>query len=669
MRGPAQAAQARARSAGLVAGSAASLAALVAGVLGVLAMLAPSANGTTAAALADQQTAEWTMMVYAVADTENIGSLMTEDLAELTALPDDPDVNVVVLVDMPHQGEPGGGDGDLPGIGPFTDSKLLKVEGGKFEEVRDLGELSMARPDTRAAFIAEAADTFPARHYGLTLMDHGGAYTGGYLDHTPTSEQMSVADIRNGMIMGMQQAGIDKFDVVFHSSCLMSNYEAASALAPLADVIAGSEEVMYVFAMLQAAGFATAQSGGDGEAIGEAFIDAYADRLESEAQAEPQYADQLGQLRDLVALSVVKGDKMEALDQALQAFSNAAVAHMDEIVNEVARARAQTLQFMVSQPGVDATGYDLFDLGDFLSHLQDVPDDVAVARDAAYAALTSAVTHQVTGRGTAQAKGLSVYLPITDEWVPDYLSAGDMPPGWAAFVKSFVAAAGASSNGQDQPGGATFASPDAQVLQADTSGIKIAGQLVSGGADQVVDSETQVYTPIGGQQNALAIVLPAYVNAGGEGQVQGTWDYSLTALSDGKDVVPATTIYQAQQGGLIGTFLAQYVSPAGDTSDIGVRLLLSQQGDIESVSTFSINQDGTSTAGVPMEVGGRLTPYVFVDSSGGFSQELSNQTIAVSDQLSVTFERLPKGTGFDMGVLVGDAAGNYDGAFTTQEVL
>jgi hypothetical protein len=72
---------------------------------------------------------------------------------------------------------------------------------------------------------------------------------------------------------------------------------------------------------------------------------------------------------------------------------------------------------------------------------------------------------------------------------------------------------------------------------------------------------------------------------------------------------------------------------------------------------------------VPLEVGGRLTPYVFVASSGGFQQELSNQSIAVSDQLVVSFDRLPTGTKFDMGVLVGDAAGNYDGAFTTQEVL
>ena len=34
--------------------------------------------------------ATWTMMVYAVADTQNIGPVMEQDLADLAALPDDP---------------------------------------------------------------------------------------------------------------------------------------------------------------------------------------------------------------------------------------------------------------------------------------------------------------------------------------------------------------------------------------------------------------------------------------------------------------------------------------------------------------------------------------------------------------------------------------------------
>ena len=644
------------------------LAAGVSAGQGAAAVRPPAPTG--AASAATLAVAEWTMMVYAVADTESIGGLMTDDLAELTALPEDPDVNIVVLVDMPDPGQPGAGSGALPGTGPFTTAKLLKLEGGRFEEVRDLGELSMGRPDTLAAFIAEAADRFPARHYGLTLMDHGGAYTGAYLDVAPSSEMMSVPDIRAGMISGLQRAGIDRFDVLFHSACLMSSYEAASALAPLAEVMAGSEEVMYVFAMLQASGFAAAQAGGDGTAVGEAFVDGYVTRIEEEQQraaSGTEDFDQLASIRDLIAVSVVDGDQMAILDRAMQSFSDVAVAHMDQIVNQVARARAETLEFMVDAPGVEATGYDLFDLGDFLAHLRDLPPAVEVARDAAYTALTNAVTHQVTGRGTEQATGLNVYLPRTD-YLGDYLDDGSLPPGWSAFLESFLAAAAASGDPQGTEPAARFANPDAQVLQADASGIKVAGQLVSGGSAAVVDQETQVYTRVGDQPGVLALVLPAYLDAGGEGQVQGTWDYSLTTLTDGPQTVPASTIYQAQAGGLIGSFLTHYVSPAGDSTEVGIRVLLSSQGQIESVSTFALSDDGGSTAGVTLEVGGRLTPYLLVASSEGFRRQLSSESIAVSEQLAVGFDRLPVDTGFDMGVVVSDASGSADGAFTTQKV-
>ena len=103
----------------------------------------------------------------------------------------------------------------------------------------------MGRPDALAAFIEEAADRFPAEKYGLTLFDHGGGNTGGYVDTGPPgTTAMTIPDIRAGMAAGMARAGIDRFDLLYHAACLMSSYETASALAPLAETMAGSEELM-----------------------------------------------------------------------------------------------------------------------------------------------------------------------------------------------------------------------------------------------------------------------------------------------------------------------------------------------------------------------------------------------------------------------------------------
>jgi hypothetical protein len=245
-----------------------------------------------------------------------------------------------------------------------------------------------------------------------------------------------------------------------------------------------------------------------------------------------------------------------------------------------------------------------------------------------------------------------------------------MPPAWVEFVKAFATAAQAAGIQPGDPG-ARFASPDAKVLQADAAGIKVAGQLVPRGGHYVAYAETQVYAPIGGQKNALAIDLPAYVDAGGADQVEGTWDYSTTALTDGKKVVPVTGIYQGMENGLIGTFTAQYVPPGGgEPTELGVRLLLSSQGDIQSVSTFSIEADGQqSSAGLQLANGGKLTPYVVARTASGFQEVLSDQSITVSDKLTVGFVKLPAGTRFQMTIVVADAGGHFDGAqTTTQEV-
>lgn len=647
---------------------------LAAGV-GVLALSLGLGTGQAVSAApvvaADEPIAEWTMMVYAVADTSDIGGDMAWNLASLANLPDDPETNVVVLVDMvePSQAGASGPPQTLPGLGPFTTAKLLVLEGGKFHELRDLGEASMANPDTLATFIAEAADRFPAEQYGLTLMDHGGANIGGYLDLAPAMHMMTIPDIRNGILSGLQRADIDRFDVLFHSACLMSNYETASALGPLAGVMAGSEELLYTTGMLPHRGFTTAQAGGTGTDIGRSFLDGYAEIMERAQQEIPEYAAEFKAIRDLTALSLIEGAEVAALDQAMQSFSNVAVEHMDEIVNSVARARADSLEFMINAPLSGGVSGDLIDLGDFLAHLQDLPDDVAVARDAVHAALKSAVSHQVTGSGTSQATGLNIYLPTNRQKLGNYLTDGSAPPGWGAFVEAFLDASEEVGSGEQAAQGAQFVSPEAEILESGSAGIKIVGQLVSGGAASVVDQETQVYTRVGDQANALALVLPAYLNAGGEGAVQGVWSHSLTVLTDGQKSVPATAFYQAQEGGLNGGFLAQYASPAGDITEIGVRVLLSSEGAIESVSTFSLSgPDGEGAAGADLEIGGRITPYVFIPSSGSFAQTLSSQSIVINEDLSVDFEPLPSGTRFDMGVVVADAAGNADAAFVSSQV-
>ena len=49
------------------------------------------------------------------------------------------------------------------GIGDFSTAKLLVLKGGKFNEVRDLGEVSMGQPDVLASFIERGRRPVPGQ--------------------------------------------------------------------------------------------------------------------------------------------------------------------------------------------------------------------------------------------------------------------------------------------------------------------------------------------------------------------------------------------------------------------------------------------------------------------------------------------------------------------------
>ena len=355
---------------------------------------------------------------------------------------------------------------------------------------------------------------------------------------------------------------------------------------------------------------------------------------------------------------------MKRLDAAIESFADVAVANMDQIAPEIARARGRSLEFVTGMLGEEEGGDSIIDLGDFLRQLENVPDEVLVARDAVFAALDAAVLHQVTSRATEQATGLNVFFPETPDQARGYVAQNIAPPGWAKLIAAYAEFA-QQSEGPD--GSAEFTSETADVLEIGPGGIRIAGQLQSGDEDNVAYAETRIFSQLDGR-DALVAGLPAYLNSGGRGQVQGVWNFSVTTLQAGKQRAPASAVYQAQSGGLLGWFRALYTAPNGSQTDVEIQVLLSSEGEIESISVSDISLGGGAQAGIDLETGGSLTPYLIVPSSGGFQLELSSQSVPINDKTEVSYPKLAKGTAFAMGVVVADLAGNFDGAFVDETV-
>ena len=519
-------------------------------------------------------------------------------------------VNVVAMVDLPEQTDPGYPQATLPGLAPFTTTKLRGARRRPLERGRR-SRRGLHGPARRpgVASSSEAGTEYPATKYGLVLSDHGGAWSGGYQDTGPPStSQLTIADMRNGILSGMQRGGVDKFEFIDHDSCLMASYEAASALGPLTDVLVASEEVTFGDSTLDLEAFASLGEDVSGEQWGLNNIEGYA-----------ATADAYDDIGDFTALSVTDGDAMERVDEAIESFADVAVDNMETIAPELARARSRSLEFVTALLGEEeGGGFSVVDLGDFLRQIENVPDEVLVARDAVFAAIDNAVLHKVTRQATEQATGLNVFFPRTPQQAEQYVAQNIAPAGWNRLIESYAQFA-EGSTGDD--GGVAFTSDTADVIEIGPGGIRIAAQLETGDEANVAGSETQVYTEMDGRQ-ALAVVLPAYLNSGGQGQVQGVWDFSMTTLVAGKKRAPASAVYQAQSGGLFGWFRALYTAPDGSQTDVEIQVLLSSEGEIEGVSVADISQGGQ--AGIDIENGGSLTPYLIVPSSGGFQLELSS---------------------------------------------
>lgn len=614
-----------------------------------VALLASAGSGLTghvagASTLADHTAADWTLMLYLVEDTDHIAEDAIRNLNALAALPDSPNVNVVAMIDLPAQDSPDYPADALTGVASFTDTQLVVLGNHRWNLVRDEGELEMGRPETLAGFIAEAAQLYPARKYGLVLADHGSAYQGGYYDDGPPApSSMRVADLRAGVIDGLGQAGIEELDLLAQADCLMASYEVTSALAPLSKVLVGSEEL----------------TGGPNQITPDAI-----ERLSENVTGEEwgrvnnqAYADDPGvpALADYAALSVIEGGSAVArLDAAVQSFSDVAVRHMAEIAPQLARARAEALELSVGLvPGLE---FNAVDLGNLLEHLTDVPDEVAVARDSVFTALQGVVLDQVRGAAMQQATGLNVFFPGSNtraaKQLDFYVSNHVGPPGWVQLVQAYDQVVHSGRSGR-----ASFASRDAAIDVQGDNGLRISAQLAEGEYANVVEAHTLVFTKVEGK-DVLAVTLPGYVNAGQVGRVQGVWDYGMLEMSSHGQQLPVTVAFDALQGGLQGHSLMRYRSPDGQESTIDLMSLIDSQGRVGAVLTF-VMADSTETQ-VNLVPGGTLTPYDTVVRNGNPVTELASRSITLGDTWTVDYPQLPGGTGFTIGVTVRDLTGAAD---------
>lgn len=385
----------------------------------------------------------WTVMLYQDADDSVLEQDIYMDLNEAERIGSSDQVNVVAQIDRYAGAYTGDGDWTSARRYYLTqDDDLFHLNS---EMLADLGEVSMADPQTLVDFATWAIETYPADKYVLILSDHGMGWPGGWTDPKPAAKR----SVDNAFSQGIEgnmiftneldqalgeiraKTGLDRFELVGMDACLMSHLEVLSALEPHTRYVVTSQETEPSLGWAYT-GFLEAleaDPGMDGAGLGDEIVSTYIEKDERivDDQARADFLRQgspMGGLfggpvnvsastltRQLSKSITLTATDLDALPGLMDAVNQLAFAMQKEDSSVVGRARTYAQSF-TSVFGENVPP-SYIDLGNFAQLLAQETSSSTV-RSAA-AAVTEAVNRVVVaekhGSQKPGATGISIYFP------------------------------------------------------------------------------------------------------------------------------------------------------------------------------------------------------------------------------------------------------------------
>ncbi|HPZ08791.1 MAG TPA: clostripain-related cysteine peptidase, partial [Candidatus Eremiobacteraeota bacterium] len=209
----------------------------------------------------EKEKKEWTVLLYmdgyndleaytanAFLDLESIGSDGNMNVvAEMGRISQEELKKINEKMGRPY--EPTNIDGDWSGVRKYYVNRDTPGDAGAVDRIdspvlEDLGEKDMSSPDTLAEFLTWGIKNYPAKHYMVVLMDHGGGWTGAFTNDATGSggHIMSNPQIAEAFARTEKETGV-KPDVVHMAACLMASTESAYELKNSANYLVASEEM------------------------------------------------------------------------------------------------------------------------------------------------------------------------------------------------------------------------------------------------------------------------------------------------------------------------------------------------------------------------------------------------------------------------------------------
>ncbi len=609
---------------------------------GLAMLLVAGLGACSATSQGNTESGTWTVLSFSIADTD-LEPAMMNDLTEMGDFPSSDALSVVAFVDRAD----GYSDDPVLGIDNWVGAKTLDISDGGATVIADLGDVNTGDPAVLADFISVGIQDHPADHYALIISDHGASWPGVGGDESTDSDELTLAELDEGIAAGLAGAGIDKLDLLGFDACLMASYEVASTLAPLADRLLASEELEpdhgWDYTVLES----VADGGATVDQLGEALISGY----EAQATVEETAAE--------ITLSFIDLTLMGAVDAALAGFSAQLIDRAASISPVVGRSLAQTLSFG-TDPDPEQNSF-VSDLSMLATTIASGDASLMDAADALSAAIDEAVLATVDGQATRGATGMSIYFPPSADYFDQRYDDLGLDTGWTDFLAAYYSA------GSDIPadGVAQFAEGDAEVY-FDEDGLNIVASFEPGSEDNIAEA----YIRYGVIEDGVTTFLgqePADIADDGTGQVFGFYDLTMLSISDGEDTVNAYVDLTMNADLSVVTMDVPlgYYAPGSDTYQDALLSLVTDgdNADILSESYYGFNDSLGAYGALSASPDGIIVPEQLVQLADG-----TQEWIATSDYglyadlpyLTYDFITLESGTTIYLELYVVDFGGNSD---------
>lgn len=366
---------------------------------------------------------DWTLMFYMAGDDEDLTSppgfarSMQDMVPALIGLADrHPNVNIVVQFDFYES--------DQSPLAPgLRGTQFCYFKPGVrllAQLCQQLGERSMAAPQTLSDFVTASLAKYPADRTALIIMGHGSPVAGVAGDRTGADDAMDPTELEQAL------AGANlnrKLDALVFYNCLMGSYEVASLAARYADYMVASPNIA---TLIDINAQIVAQAGAnpdDPRAFATGVVAAY-------DQAMRSY-NALYSGNSSIAMAAYDLARIGALAPLVDSLAQALIANLTR--EEVGAARARVQEYDGSAPvlwGFNPAREDaLVDLGNLAALLATSPN----------AAVSGAATSLLTALGAPGAPGSLVIASVARSGAADMRAGGthSFAPGAATGLSIY----------------------------------------------------------------------------------------------------------------------------------------------------------------------------------------------------------------------------------------